>query len=131
MYARNAKLTVLLVMAVASFSGDPAIGQTDVARVELHPFKSATMSDRQFLTGSKDGTEVIIAGELRIPKPGTERLPAVVLIHGSGGIGRNSADWVTVLNGIGLATFLVDSFTARGLVNVTANQAVLGRLVQT
>jgi dienelactone hydrolase len=105
--------------------------QADVARVELHPFKTRTMSDRQFLTGGKDGAEVAIAGELRIPKAGTERLPAVVLIHGSGGIGRNSADWVRVLNGIGVATFLVDSFTARGLVTVTADQAVLGRLVQT
>jgi cephalosporin-C deacetylase-like acetyl esterase len=131
MCARTAKLTALLVITSASFSAVPAIAPADVARVELHPFKTVTMSDRQFLTGSKEGAEVIIAGELRIPKAGTERLPAVVLIHGSGGIGRNSADWVGVLNGIDISTFMVDSFTARGLVNVTTNQAVLGRLVQT
>jgi dienelactone hydrolase len=131
MCARTAKLTVLLVIASVSFSAVPAIAPADVARVELHAFKTVTMSDRQVLTGSKEGAEVVIAGELRIPKPGSERLPAVVLIHGSGGIGRNSADWVGVLNGIGISTFLVDSFTARGLVSVTTNQAVLGRLVQT
>jgi hypothetical protein len=30
---------------------------------------------------------VTIAGELRIPKAGNEKLSAVVLLHGSGGVG--------------------------------------------
>jgi dienelactone hydrolase len=122
--------TVALTIACLGIF-NPGTASAQIARVEIHPFKSLTLTDQQFLTGSKDGTEVVIAGELRIPRAGTDRLPTVVLIHGSGGISRNSDDWVQMLNGMGLATFLVDSFSARGLVSVSANQAVLGRLVQT
>ena len=57
-------------------------------------------------------------------------LPAIVLLHGSGGIARNVHDWVDVLNAIGIATFALDSFTGRGLKNIASNQTALGRLVQ-
>ena len=51
------------------------------------PRGSCTNSFEQFLTGDKDGTPALIAGELRIPRLGTDRLPGVVLVHGSGGVG--------------------------------------------
>jgi dienelactone hydrolase len=99
-----------------------------VARTELHMFKSATISDRQFLTGDKNGRPVTIAGILRLPRTGTDKLPAVVLLHGSGGIGANVDRWAHELNATGFATFAVDSFTGRNLVSVSADQARLGRL---
>ena len=99
-----------------------------MARTELHTITSATMSDRQFLTGEKNGTSVTIAGVLRVPRTGTDKLPAVVLLHGSGGIGANVDRWAHEFNAIGIATFAVDSFTGRGLVSVSADQARLGRL---
>ena len=89
-----------------------------------------TLTDQQFLNGVKDGPEVIIGGELRLPKLGNERLPAVVLLHGSSGIAAYVNDWVPVLNSLGIATFLVDSFAGRGLTSVGNDQAQLGRLVQ-
>ena len=55
-------------------------------------------------------------------------MPAVILVHGSGGVGGNVDRWSQELNGIGLATFAIDSFTARGLQSTSANQALLGRL---
>ena len=126
------KLLNRVAVACAALVGLlPHMADAQIARVEIHPFKTLTLTDQQFLTGSKDGREVVIAGELRIPQAGSARLPTVVLIHGSGGISRNSDDWVQMLNGMGLATFLVDGFSARGLVSVSANQALLGRLVQT
>lgn len=99
-----------------------------IARVELHPFQSATLTDEEFLTGQKEGKLVILAGELRIPRPGTDRLPAVVLLHGSGGHGSVGDDWAHWLNDMGVASFVVDSFTARGLVSTVNDQAQLGRL---
>ncbi|MBO0764184.1 MAG: dienelactone hydrolase family protein [Hyphomicrobiaceae bacterium] len=123
---------VAVGMACAALAGLlPHMASAQTARVEIHPFKTLTLTDQQFLTGAKQGGEVVIAGELRLPESSVARLPTVVLIHGSGGIGRNAHDWVQVLNGMGFATFLVDSFSARGLVSVSANQALLGRLVQT
>lgn len=99
-----------------------------IARVELHSFQSTTLTDEEFLTGQKEGKPVILAGELRIPRPGTDRLPAVALLHGSGGLGSVVDDWAQWLNDMGVASFAIDSFTARGLVSTVNDQSQLGRL---
>ena len=104
------------------------ISSAQVARTELHAIPTLTLSDRQFLIGDKNGTPVTIAGVLRVPRLGTDRLPAVILVHGSGGIGGNVDRWSQELNSIGLATFVTDSFTARGIQSTSANQVLLGRL---
>ena len=57
-----------------------------IARIELHAFQTQTPTDQEFLTGRKDAKPATITGELRIPRAGTDRLPAVILFHGSGGI---------------------------------------------
>jgi dienelactone hydrolase len=49
------------------------------------------------------------------------------LVHGSGGITGNVDRWSEVLNRIGVATFVTDSFTARGIESTMADQAQLGR----
>src|SRR6266568_560266 len=103
------------------------LGHAQIARVELHPFQSATLTDKEFLIGQKEGKPVVLAGELRIPRPGTDRLATVVLLHGSGGGGAVVDDWANWLNAAGVATFVVDSFTARGIVNTQNDQAQLGR----
>jgi hypothetical protein len=46
-------------------------------RFELRPVETATLSTQQILLGDKNGKSVMLAGEFRIPKPGTDRLPAV------------------------------------------------------
>ena len=104
----------------------PALAQ--VARVEMHAFVSTTLTDQQFLSGERGGTPVILAGELRLPRPGSERFPAVVLVHGSGGVSGGVDSWARFLNELGVATFVLDAFTGRGLVTVSADQAKLGRL---
>jgi dienelactone hydrolase len=114
------------IMLVALSLPLPAHAQT--ARIELHAFRSTTLTDEQFLNGAKEGQPVTIAGELRLPRRGKERLPAVVLLHGSGGLSASHARWAEELTGMGIAVFLVDSFTGRGIVSTSANQDALGRL---
>jgi len=109
----------------------PMLCAAQVARVELIPFQSVTMGDQAFLNGRKDGKPVTLAGELRIPRPGADKLPAVVLLHGSGGVGLNVLDWGDELNAMGVATFIVDAFSARGIVQTSTQQALLGRLAMT
>ncbi len=115
-------------MLITVATGIPAMGRAQIARVEIHPFQSMTLTDQEFLAGRKDGKPVTLAGELRLPRPGNDRLPAVVLLHGSGGIGGYIPDWEEELNAIGIATFAIDSFTARGIVNTLNDQSQLGRL---
>ena len=43
----------------------PAAPQT--ARIEIHSFETVTLTDRQFLTGTKEGNRARIGGELRLP----------------------------------------------------------------
>ena len=97
------------------------------ARVELYAIPSLTISDRQFLTGDANGKPVTVAGEFRIAQ-GSGRLPVVVLMHGSSGIGANIEPWVHQFNAMGISTFVIDGFSGRGLTAVGSNQALLGRL---
>jgi dienelactone hydrolase len=97
------------------------------ARVELHAIPTLTLSDRQFLTGDANGKPVTVAGEFRIAQ-GSGRLPVVVLMHGSSGVGVNIEPWVRHFNEMGISTFVIDGFTGRGLTAVGTNQALLGRL---
>jgi dienelactone hydrolase len=97
------------------------------ARVELYAIPSLTISDQQFLTGDANGKPVTVAGELRIAQ-GTGRLPVVVLMHGSSGVGSSIEPWVHQFNTMGISTFVIDGFSGRGLTAVGPNQALLGRL---
>jgi dienelactone hydrolase len=93
----------------------------------LHSFPSLTLSDQQFLNGDANAKPVTVTGEFRIAQ-GSGRLPVVVLIHGSGGIGANIEPWAQQFNAMGISTFLIDGFTGRGLTSVNTDQAMLGRL---
>jgi dienelactone hydrolase len=97
------------------------------ARVELYTIPTLTLSDQQFLTGNANGQPVSVGGEFRIAQ-GTGRLPVVVLMHGSSGVGATTEAWVHQFNAMGISTFVVDGFTGRGLTAVGPNQALLGRL---
>jgi dienelactone hydrolase len=101
----------------------------DVAsRVEIYAIPSLTISDQQFLTGDANGKPVTVAGELRIAQ-GNGRLPVVVLMHGSSGVGSSIEPWVHQFNARGISTFVIDGFSGRGLTAaVGPNQALLGRL---
>ena len=83
-------------------------------------FQTLTLSDPQFLAGDASGTPTTIAGQLRLAQ-GSGRLPAVVLMHGSGGMGANIEMWTREFNSMGVSTFALDGFTARGLTEVSTD----------
>lgn len=97
------------------------------ARTEIYAIPSLTISDQQFLTGDANGKQVTVAGEFRIAQ-GTGKLPVVVLMHGSSGVGAGMEPWVRQFNGMGISTLVIDGFSGRGLTAVGPNQALLGRL---
>jgi dienelactone hydrolase len=97
------------------------------SRTEIYAIPSLTISDQQFLTGDANGKPVSVAGELRIAQ-GTGKLPVVVLMHGSSGVGAGMDPWVRHFNAMGISTFVIDGFSGRGLTAVGPNQAALGRL---
>ncbi len=88
-------------------------------------FPTVTLSTEQFLTGAKDGAQTAISGELRLPREGTGRLPAVILVHGSGGVGPGDQKWAREFTGLGMAAFILDSFTRRGITETATDQSRL------
>lgn len=95
-----------------------------VARIELHQVASVTLKDQEVLTGNREGKPLTVAGELRIPTLGKDKLPAVVLLHGAVGVAGFVDDWARMLTSMGIASFVPDSVTARGVDNI----AKVGRL---
>jgi dienelactone hydrolase len=100
---------------------------TQTARIEIHSFDSLTLTNKQFLMGARNGTPARLGGALRLPK-GNERVPAVILVHGSAGIGANVDRWAQEFNRIGVAAFLLDCFTGRGITETITDQSKLGHL---
>lgn len=93
--------------------------EAQIAREAFYSIPSETVSAADFLIGKK-GTPVPLGGQLRLAKSGSAKQPLVILLHSASGPIADGApyeEWPRVLNEIGIATFAVDSYAGRGLVN--------------
>jgi dienelactone hydrolase len=126
----SGSFAMTIAAIVIAFSDANADAQS-VARIEVQPIQTVTLNTAQILTGDMKGVPATLAGELRIPKPGSDRLPAVILIHGSGGVGGNVDTWAKEINSLGIAAFILDSFSGRGIVNTLSDQSQLDSLAMT
>lgn len=118
-YSRHAVRLLAVIAALVIAHG--------VARAQITPaanltagqtgriaFETITLNDAQFLKGEKTGDTATIWGELRFPARLRGRAPAVVLLHGTVGVGPREERWAQEFNRIGIATFVLDSFSGRG-----------------
>lgn len=67
-----------------------------------------------------------IFGDLLMPGGASGQVPAMVIAHGSLGV-NSTLDyaWAQLLNQMGIAVFIVDSFTGRGVKDVFTDQATI------
>lgn len=102
----------------------------DPQRAELIPIHTTTLTDEAFLSGVKVSAPTVVAGELRFPAGSSdaEPSPAIVLVHGSGGIGPGLYQWAREFNELGIATFILDGFSGRGIESTREEQGQLGVL---
>jgi dienelactone hydrolase len=121
----TAHFATCLVAALTAACWAPAASAQGVGRLEIHAIPSVTVSNQQFLTGDRYGKPVTIGGELRLPRGTTDKFPLVILIHGSGGISVATDRWAQELNSVGVAAFILDSFTGRGIINTNTDQSQL------
>jgi dienelactone hydrolase len=113
----------VMVAACVPAVGDlkPALGPTDSGAVWFAtPGSLARSADSRLVPGAP----VVLDGDLRFPT-GPGPFPAVVLMHGCGGIGNAEGGWAPELRRIGYATFVVDSFRGRGLREVCTDALTL------
>ena len=124
------KRVVVLAGALVSLTYGIAVAQ--VAREAFYSIPSETISAADFLTGKK-GTPIALAGQLRLAKTGPGKQPVVVLLHSASGPIAEGApfdEWPKVLNELGIATFAVDSYAGRGLVNYPADPGKISFLTR-
>jgi dienelactone hydrolase len=122
-------LFVARALGIAVLVAVPVAAQTFVT-VQTLPIQTTTMTPQQLLTDGKNGKSTIIAGELRIPAPPdkTDRFPAVIIAPGLSGPATPLQEWAQIINNIGIATFMLDSFAGRGFLSSPLDRVSLYRL---
>ena len=103
---------------VADFSAGPPSGR--------YAFASWTpKSLPELMRGEGSGEKVNIVGHLFLPTGGVpDKFPAVVLVHGSGGIYSAMLDfWPKQFNAAGIAVLALDSFGPRGVASTAEDQS--------
>ncbi|CAN5141172.1 dienelactone hydrolase family protein [soil metagenome] len=99
---------------------------TATFRTETYPVQTITLTREQLFAGTGQGNPAVtISGTLSLPVTRSERVPAVLLLHGDAGQLGNQAVWTERLNALGIAVFNLDSFSARGGVAKGASTASL------
>lgn len=127
MIRRFAFPVVLILLLGAPFCGtaqaEPLDTQIDIP--------SRTLKDADFLRGDASaGAITTLSGRLIVPHD-AGRHPVVILLHGSDGPKSASAGgWQDYLNSLGIATLRLDSFSGRGIKDVSDDQNDFGQFVQ-
>jgi dienelactone hydrolase len=120
-----------LLATVLALSISSAMAQSTMPQwsTELHSFRSLTIADSDLLAGRLDaGREVSVNGMLSIPLESEEPVPVVILLHGAAGILPYVTEWQQELASVGVAAFVIDSFTPRGISGTIVDQDRLARL---
>lgn len=120
-----------IAAAAIALAGSFAFAQTDVPRLSASDagkiqFQSANRGTGiDILYKGKAKYDETIVGDLFLPS-GAGKVPAMVVMHGSGGLDAGSARaWAAMIGQWGYATFLVDSFTPRGISGTGTDQSQL------
>ncbi len=122
-FSRCLVTSVLFSVLTVSVQGQPiSLADGRNGRIE---FESITPPDRwQFVRKNLDNTKkVTVFGDLLMPRKSTEKVPAVLISHDSGGVSAKLYDvWAKELNNAGIAVFIVNSFKPRGIDTTTNDQ---------
>jgi dienelactone hydrolase len=118
--------TLLAIATVVVMPGMP--GRPDTARAqEKITIPTLTPANLPALLRRESSTATV-TGDLVLPK-GNGPFPAMVVLHGSGGLqgpsGANVKKWADTINGWGIATLTVDSFGPRKISATVADQSKL------
>lgn len=114
----------MLVAGVAT-AADPPVQDLADGRAGKIYFESITPSGFFQLAKHQATQKTVIVGTLRLPKKATGPVPAMVIAHGSAGVAERESWWADHLNDIGVAAFIVDSFTPRNIRETATDQTQL------
>lgn len=129
--------TAIIVTLAAAFAHAGQVRETLTASDTRGEFSfmsvDAQTSVRDLKAGKPLKADTELSGVLSFPgflptsASATNKVPAVVLMHGSNGPNKSVKAWADHLNGIGVATFMLDIFTGRGIKNSGEDQSQIKR----
>jgi dienelactone hydrolase len=112
-------------------TNDPPVATLADGRTGTIAFEALTPKSSRELVSGTATEKSVIAGVLTLPAPANAagasnaRIPAMVVVHGSSGVVQNDWDWAKRLNDLGVATFVIDNFTGRGVKETATDQSRL------
>ncbi|MGD9052764.1 MAG: dienelactone hydrolase family protein [Desulfobacterales bacterium] len=89
---------------------------------EIHFESSNPYSYNHILDGADNDENVTVFGILKIPGATTDKVGAIVFVHGSGGWRKSYDRWVKTFNKMGIATFRLSCFKPRGISRTVGSQ---------
>src|SRR5215213_6160707 len=131
MWLRFLRWTLPIVSAVvacnATARAQDATRELGAGQTGTIHFSSVTPNSRWQLSRRKyDPAPVAISGILFMPKAVNEKIPAMVIAPGSSGVGKKDLErWAPLFTNAGIAAFVVDSFTQRGIAGTSEDQSLL------
>ncbi len=117
---------MMCAAAASTASAQKAVTSFDAASASgAYKFATTTSKTLGELAKGVPGQPAEIVGHLFLPK-GDEKVPAVILVHGSGGIYSAMTDyWPKQFNAAGIAVFSLDTFGPRGVKSTAEDQTLV------
>ncbi len=110
-------------------TNDPPVATLADGRTGTIAFEALTPKGSRELVLRKATEKSVIAGVLTLPESeratASAKVPAMVVVHGSSGVLRNEWEWAKRMNERGIATFVIDNFTGRGIAETATDQSRL------
>jgi dienelactone hydrolase len=135
---RSFILTLSLAISAACIAhagsistNSPPVATLADGRTGTIPFEALTPKSSRDLVSGKASEKSVIAGVLTLPESAgaagapQAKFPAMVVVHGSSGVLENGWAWARRLNEMGVATFVIDNFTGRGVKETATDQSRL------
>jgi len=115
MNTKSIILITCLVSVVACGGGGGGGGSGGTQEVVIN-FDSVNATYVELVSRTYDLTPVPIFGTLLLPTDLSSKVPAMIIAHGTSGVTQGREfEWARYLNSLGIAAFIVDSFTPRGI----------------
>jgi dienelactone hydrolase len=135
---RSFVLTLSLAVSAACIAhagsistNSPPVATLADGRTGTIAFEALTPKSSRDLVSGKASEKSVIAGVLTLPESAVAagapqaKVPAMVVVHGSSRVLENGWAWARRLNEMGVATFVIDNFTGRGVKETATDQSRL------
>lgn len=112
-----------------SLSAGDTRGEISFRSVGAHAARREVRAAGKLELDAEISGTISFPGLLGTNASAANKVPAVVLMHGSNGPNKSVRAWADYLNGIGVATFMLDYFTGRGIQKTMEDQSQLSQIV--